>query len=178
MGRLGLAFRIFFEVLFNQNRAEQVRALEAEPAAEPVPAPVAAPTPVTKPVSARSDALTLLETLQREARLLDFIQEEISAYSDQQVGSAVRDVHRGCRAVFQRLFSLAPAIDTPEGSRLTLQGNESAAKIRLVGKVVDQRPLSGVVVHPGWRAEKCDVPTWQGTPETKDILAPAEVELA
>ncbi|HWL10290.1 MAG TPA: DUF2760 domain-containing protein [Planctomicrobium sp.] len=188
MGRVGLAFRIFFDVLFHAETAEQVRHMKgaSTDAAEQVPASLPAPTAPTpkvepakpKPAPSRSDALTLLETLQREARFLDFVQEDMSAYSNEQVGGAVRDVHRGCQTVLKRLFNLGPAISTPEGSSLTLNGEEPAAQIRLVGNVVDRRPVNGVVVHPGWKAERCDLPTWSGNLDFKTILAPAEVELS
>jgi len=180
MGRIGLAFRIFFDVLFRADAAEQVRQLKTlpPPVEAPTPAPVSkpAPPPAPKP-PARSDALTLLETLQREARFLDFIQEEITPYSNEQVGGAVRDVHRGCQAVFKRLFQLGPAIDVAEGSPVTLSGNESAAQYRLVGNVTDRRPVTGVVVHPGWKAERCDLPVWTGAADSQQLLAPAEVEI-
>ncbi len=184
MGRIGLAFRIFFSVLFRAETAEQVRHLEAvtaEPTeAAPTPAPVSQPEPVAKPKPAptRSEALILLETLQREARFLDFIQEDISSYTNEQVGGAVRDVHRGCRSTLKRMFNLGPVTSAPEGSSLTLKGDESAAQFRLVGKVVEQRPVTGVLVHPGWKAERCELPTWSGDQETKLILAPAEVEIS
>jgi hypothetical protein len=51
-----------------------------------------------------------LAALQREARLVDFVQEPIAAYSDAQIGAAVRDVHRGCAEVIERLFSLKPVV--------------------------------------------------------------------
>lgn len=190
MGRIGLAFRVFFNVLFNAQKADQVRALELAAPKEEAIAPEASaqkevvatsrdkspPPPKAEP--ARSDALTLLETLQREARFLDFIQEDISSYTDQQVGGAVRDVHRGCHAALQRLFDLKPATDVAEGQKLTVDGNESAARIRLVGRVVESRPVTGVVVHPGWQASRCELPVWSGASETKLLLAPVEVELS
>lgn len=187
MGRIRLAFKVFFEVLFNAERAEQIRRVEASPPppvsaqSEPAPEKVSTPSkpapPAPKPAG-RSDAMTLLETLQREARLLDFLQEDLDGYSDQQVGSAVREVHRSSRAVLQRLFSLAPVLNQPEGSSYTLQGNEENARVRLIGKVVETRPVTGILVHAGWRAERCELPQWQGAPESRLVLAPAEVELS
>ena len=180
MGRIGLAFRIFFDVLFHADVAEEVRELKSksETAAIPGPEEKSAPAPAALPVSQRSDALTLLESLQREARFLDFIQEDISSYTNDQVGGAVRDVHRGCRALLERQFEIAPVSDLPESSKLTLNGTEPAARVRLVGKVVDHRPVTGVIVHSGWQAQRCDVPTWSGSPDMKLILAPMEVELS
>jgi hypothetical protein len=54
--------------------------------------PAAAPRP-------RSEALTLLATLQREARFVDFIKESLEGYSDAQIGAVARDVHRDCGKV-------------------------------------------------------------------------------
>jgi len=187
MGRIGLAFKVFFQVLFNAARAEQIRKVEALPedvnpvASEPVDVvtesrPQASPVPVPR-VTGRSDALTLLETLQREARLIDFLQEEIDGYNDQQIGSAVREIHRGCRTVLQRMFRIVPVVEGTEGTPFTVRGNEGAAQIRLIGKVVETRPVSGTLVHAGWKAERCDTPQWQGDDGAKLILAPAEVEL-
>ena len=56
----------------------------------------------------RSDAINLLAALQREARFVDFIKEPIAGYSDAQIGAAVRDVHRDCGALLERLFGLKP----------------------------------------------------------------------
>jgi len=191
MGRVWLAFKVFFDVLFNAARAEQIRKVEAFPPdseidLNPETEPVAS-TPVSTPAasqsaapipSTRSDALTLLEALQREARLIDFLQEEIESYSDQQVGSAAREVHRGCRDVLQRMFSIVPVMSTPEGSAVTVSGDEDAARLRLIGQVVEARPVTGTLVHAGWRVERCDLPKWIGVPAASQILAPAEVELA
>lgn len=187
MGRVWLAFRVFFDVLFSTARADQIRQIEAVPPpaggapeheekTEPLVHPPVKAAPVAQ--SGRSDALTLLEALQREARLIDFLQEEIASYSDQQIGSAVREVHRGCREVLQRMFSIVPVLDSAEGSPVTVQATDEAARIRLVGNVVDTRPVTGTLVHSGWRAERCDLPVWTGTSESKQILSPAEVELA
>jgi hypothetical protein len=189
MGRLGLAFRIFFDVLFNAQKAEQVRAIEhaappatdsTEPAAEPAtdrPAPQSGQPKPAPPRPGRSEALSLLEALQREARLIDFLQEDLSGYADQQVGAAVRDVHRGSQAVLSRMFQIVPAIEASEGSRFTVQGQESPAAVRLLGKVSDTRPLTGTVVHPGWKAERCELPQWTGTPDAQFLIAPAEIEI-
>ncbi|WP_437227218.1 DUF2760 domain-containing protein [Planctomicrobium sp. SH661] len=184
MGRVWLAFKVFFDVLFSAARAEQIRAIEASPPSAPQPDAPATPTqsappapPAPKP-SGRSDALTLLETLQREARLIDFLQEDIESYSDQQVGSAVREVHRGCRSVLQRIFSITTVVEGTEGNSFTVQGNEGESRIHLIGNVVEKRPVTGTLVHAGWRAEQCELPKWTGSPESRLILAPAEVELS
>lgn len=186
MNRIWLATKLFFLVLLKREIAERARQLHessataAPPAVAPQSPAAAQKTPaaaVPAPtVPARSDALTLLEALQREARLIDFLQEEISSYTDDQVGGAVREVHQGCRAVLDRMFGIRPVRNEAEGTRVTVDEETPAAHTRLVGKVPEQRPVTGVLVHAGWKAERCQIPQWNGTPQTASVLAPAEVE--
>ena len=39
----------------------------------------------------------LFAVLQREGRLLDFLQEDLSLYEDGQIGAAVRSIHENCK---------------------------------------------------------------------------------
>ena len=187
MGRLSLAWRILTDGSFAQLVQQRLNAgvAAAAPAVAPVaPAPPVAPVapvvpvvPVAaRPVSAgRSDALSLLAALQREGRLLDFLQEPIDAFSDAQVGAAVRDIHRGCAAVIERQFAVRAVLEQPEGSRVSLS-QPPGPEIRLTGKSAAAAPATGTLVHPGWQATKCDLPVWQGDANAAKILAPAEVE--
>ena len=157
MGRLLLAFKTFFQILGSGDLAEQVQRLNEAPRETPAttkPTPVPAPPPPPQPK--RSDALTLLETLQREARLLDFVMEEIDSYSDAQVGGAVREVHRGCREVISRLFAVHSVVDLAEGSQFEVTSETDSARVRLAGNVSESRPLSGELVHAGWQVERCE----------------------
>lgn len=179
MGRIGLAFRLFFGVLFNAALAERLRTLLTQ-AAEPS-APLAAPPksePKSKKAPARSDAINLLAMLQREARLVDFIQEPISGYSDEQIGAAVRDVHRDCAAVLARAFALKPIRDEAEGSTIELSGEFDAARYRLAGRVPEQPPYRGSLAHHGWQATQCVLPDWTGTDDAAMVIAPAVLEVA
>lgn len=179
MGRIGLAFRVFFRILFDAPLAERMRPLLIGEA----PTPAAAPsdeqkTAPPKKTPTRSDALNLLAMLQREARLVDFIQEPISGYSDEQIGAAVRDVHRDCATVLQRVFSLAPIREEPEGAMVELPGDFDAAQFRLAGRVPEQPPFRGVLAHHGWRATQCVLPEWNGSQEAASVIAPAVMELS
>ncbi|HYW80287.1 MAG TPA: DUF2760 domain-containing protein, partial [Thermoguttaceae bacterium] len=104
MGRLVLAIRAFFRVLFQAETAAEVQRLFDGRGAAPVTAPPArrkeSKPPVAKPPS-RSEALTLLATLQREARFVDFIMEPLEGYADAQIGAVARDVHRDCGKTLQ-----------------------------------------------------------------------------
>lgn len=180
MGRIGLAFRLFFRVLFDAALAERARPLLAGVAtAEPSGPVVAAPAPKpAKRAPARNDALNLLAMLQREARLVDFLQEEIAAYSDEQIGAAVRDVHRDSKAALERVFALRPIREDPEGSTLELDGEFDAARYRLTGCVPERPPFRGALAHHGWQATHCVLPEFSGGENAALIVAPAVVEVA
>lgn len=188
MSRLAVAFKSFFRALGNQEFADRVGALLAGPAiaasakraAEPVapaaPAPLKPATPA-KLKPARNDALSLLSTLQREARLVDFLKESIAAYDDAQIGAAVRDVHRDCAAAVERIFALRPATDQAEGSPLEVAEGFDAARYRLTGSVAGKPPFRGTVAHHGWQATKCELPAWTGSEAAQTIVAPIELEI-
>src|SRR5688572_70813 len=112
MGRIGVAFRAFFRALFSADDARRIdaalRGVELQKlddeARTPRPAPPAGATKAEAP--RRSDAITLLAALQREARLLDLVKEPLANYSDEQIGAAARNVLRDAAGVVDRFFSL------------------------------------------------------------------------
>jgi hypothetical protein len=182
MGRLGLAFRIFFRVLLNAATSEQAARLLAGETASPPTATKPASEPAAKKAPAarapnRTDAVSLLATLQREGRLVDFLKEPIGAYSDAQVGAAVRDVHRDCGAVLERFFAVRPVIDSSEGADIDVPAGFDAARFRLVGNVQGQPPYRGKLCHHGWQATRTELPEWTGGQASALVLSPAEVEL-
>jgi len=142
-------------------------------------APPAAPEakPAAKKAPARSDAIALLAVLQREARLVDFLQESLAGYSDAQIGAAARDVHRDSAAVLDRLFALRPAVDRAEGAEVEVPAGFDASRWRLVGNLSGEPPFHRRLVHPGWEATRCELPQWTGSAEAMRIVAPAEVEV-
>ena len=182
---LGLAFRAFFAVLSRRETAERVLAALNAPSAksqETLPTPtksaekLTAPTP--KPVDAppkRSEALTLLSALQREARLIDLIMEPLDGVEDAAIGAAVREVLRDSQKTLKRMFSLQPLADEEEGATLDLPASPSPAMYRLVGTATSA--TRGTVTHRGWRATKCEVPKWTGATSESNVLAPIEVEV-
>jgi hypothetical protein len=186
MARIGTAFRAFFGSLFNAETAERVgKALDAQAAlpGPPQEPPKAAPRPPEpkKPEKprppARSDAVTLLATLQREARLIDFVQEPLDGLSDQQIGAAVRDIHRNLAAALNRMFSIGPVLSEAEGARVEVPKGFDAGQYRLVGNVAGEPPFHGTLAHHGWQCQSVQLPEWSGGESSATVLAPAEVEL-
>lgn len=177
--RLFLAFRVFFAVLFSREAAQRVApALEGQPAQ---PSKIEAPKPQKpapkpkKPI--RSEAVTLLAALQREARFLDFIKEPLDGYADAQVGAAARDVHRDCGTVIERMFAIEPLLAEEEQTEVEVPAGFDSGKYHLTGNVTGEAPFRGQLMHAGWQAAKCEVPQWSGSDQAAKVIAPAEVEL-
>ncbi len=178
--RIALAFRAFFKALFDSQFATQLSPLLQSGAPPKLSAPATESKP-QQPVDkkpARSDALTLLAALQREARFVDMIQEPLGDYNDAQVGAAARDVLRDCQQVVDRLFGLAPLVEQPEGSEFQVPEGYDAGSVRLTGNVSGTPPYTGRLVHHGWRATRCEIPKWTGSDASRLVVAPQEVELS
>jgi hypothetical protein len=135
------------------------------------------PQPAAKLQAAPPDsALVLLGLLQKEGRLLDFLQEDVTGYSDQEIGTAARVVHQGCHKILQDYLSITPVRAEAEGSRVTLERGFDPSAVRPIGNVVGEPPFTGSLVHRGWRAGEVRLPKVSGSRDVS-ILAPAEVEL-
>lgn len=179
---IGLAFKAFFRVLFNKDAAERVAAaLSPAPAEKPAlatPAKTAAPAPApTQPkLPVRSDALTLLSTLQREARFLDLVGEPLEQFSDAQVGSAARQVIADVRKALQRMFKIQPIESREEGSTLEITRPVLPARLHIIGRGSEQAS-QGTLVHRGWKADQCQTPSWNGSKEDALVLSPVEIEV-
>ena len=155
-------------------RAAVVAAVAPALKAAPSVAPAAAPAP-QGPTSSEG-SLHLLALLQREARLLDFCEEELTGYSDATIGAAARTVHAGVRTVLKRYFALQPVRAEKEGASVKVEAGFDARALRLTGNVVGNPPFSGALRHHGWRAAEVKLPE-PVRGEAAAILAPAEVEL-
>jgi len=165
--RVKLAFAAFFTILFKGQL----------PAALEHPRATAAPAPTVAVVGDTFDrAVQLLALLQRDGRLVDFLMEDVATYSDAQIGSAVRDVHGGCRRALDRYLTLEPILDGREGEATTIAQVNPAA-IRLVGNVTGQPPFRGTLLHRGWRTTRVDLPPL-GPDSTRSVVAQAEIEVA
>ena len=138
-------------------------------------APVEAPAPAAPPPPpSPAPALRLLGLLQQEARLVDFISEDIDGYSDEQVGAAVRSIHSACRKVLNEHVQLQRIFDAEDGSDMVVDQGFDPAAVRLSGNVTGQPPFRGTLQHGGWRAIRISLPE---APLDPNIIAPAEVEI-
>jgi hypothetical protein len=165
-GRAGLAWRAFTGVLGSAATAGRVEAALVPP---PPPEPPKPPKPSAEP-------LRLLALLQREGRLLDFLLEDISAASDEQIGAGVRELHSKAQAALKEHLALAPVLPQEEGAQVEVPPGFDPSAIRLTGNVTGQPPFRGTLLHHGWRVQNYML---RPAPEGQDefVLQPAEVEL-
>jgi hypothetical protein len=118
----------------------------------------------------------VLALLQKKGRFIDFLQEDITAYDDGQVGAAVRNIHKGCREAITEYVTIEPVMTDPEGTEINVQEGFDASTIRLTGNVAGSPPFKGTLRHNGWRVSKTVLPA---LPENQNlsIIEPAEVEM-
>lgn len=205
LSRIAIAIGSFFAILGNGRLASDITRLRAGEALAADAPPAAAKevrieVPVEKIVEVRVEvpvervvekvvektvtvtapshtaALQLLGLLQREARFVDFVQEDVASYTDADIGAAARVVHEGCRKVLRAHFTIAPVRNEAEGSRVTLAAGFDATEVRLTGNVVGQAPFTGTLGHRGWHVTDTRLPQLTDD-KAAAVLAQAEVEL-
>src|SRR3954467_8979468 len=164
--RLKLAFR----VLGDASLARQVAGLE--------PLTTTAPAPAVErpPEQIHAAGLAVLALLQREGRLVDFLQEDVSGFSDAGIGGAARVGHAGSRKVLAQYLTLEPVLPDAEGASVTVPAGFNAERIRLTGNVAGSPPFRGSLKHHGWVATSVRLPALPPTLDPR-IIGPAEVEL-
>src|SRR5439155_9185287 len=111
------------------------------------------------PERVHASALMLLAALQREGRLIDFLQQEVAAFSDEDIGAAARVVHGGCRKALRQFFEIAPAMPGDEGASLTIPARFDPQRVRLTGNVSGQPPFHGTLQNHGWIATAVRLPS-------------------
>jgi hypothetical protein len=179
--RIPLAFGAFFGLLFSAELAARYLGLSDAPVApppmpQPAPSAAPAPAPIVMKEATPDAALQLLGLLQREARLIDFCEEDLTGHADADIGAAARVVHAGCRKVLREHFTLAPVRSEAEGSRITLPAGFDASAVKLTGQVVGQPPFTGTLSHRGWKAAEVRLPKLAPQHDAS-VVAQAEVEL-
>ncbi len=157
MNRFVLALRSFWRTLTDPDFAARVEPLFSR-----------APT---------GPDLRVLAVLQRDGRLVDFLEEEIDGYTDAQIGAAVRDIHRGCRKSLHDYLTIEPSSTPPRKSGSPIPTDFDPAAIRLVGNVNGSPPFQGVLKHHGWRVRAVHLPALAGARDDTSVLSPAEVEI-
>jgi len=179
--RIFLAWVAYFRTLFDAEfAAGVVRLRRGALPADAGPAREEKKKKPDKPVGLREAtedaALQLLGILQREGRFVDFLEEDVSSFSDEEIGAAARVVHDGCKKALEEHVTVEPIRSDEEGEKVTLEEGFDASAIRLTGNVVGDPPFTGTLQHKGWRATGVTLPKIAEDHDVK-VIAPAEVEL-
>lgn len=99
--RLSLAFRAFWKAWQDPKKA--LRFVESED---------------EKAEVGDLSHLRLLSLLQHSGRLVDFLKEDISSYSDAQIGAAVRQIQSDCAKSLEDLVTIRPVMEEKRAIRL------------------------------------------------------------
>lgn len=170
-GGLGKAF----EGLAVAGRANQDPVFASKLQAIQQGAEVKVPEP-PKPLKPSGAPLRMLALLQAESRLVDFLLEDIQGASDEQIGQAVREIHKKAQAALKQHAVIEPVLPGNEGDTATVQKGFDPSEVRVVGNVTGEPPFTGAINHPGWRVKELKLAT---PPEGADefVLQPAEVQI-
>lgn len=155
--------------------ADRVRAADGHGSMPKITVPSSPAALAVAPPEALEGALQILALLQREGRLVDFLQQDIAAFPDADVGAAARVVHEGCRRALRQHARIDAVRSESEGSSVTVAAAEDGA-VKLTGNLSGSPPYRGVLRHRGWRVEQLKLPMRLGSSDPR-VVAPAEVEL-
>jgi len=161
--------------------AKAASTVQTASVSQPVATAAVATPPALPAIDTRSieaGAVQMLAILQREGRLVDFLQEDLAPFDDAQIGAAVRSVHAGCKQALDEHVQLEAIYTQPEGSTVTVEPGFDAYAVRLSGNVSGEPPFTGRLQHSGWRASGVELPTQVDAQRDEMIVAAAEVEVA
>lgn len=181
MAQFGRAWKTFWQVLGGAElvpKSELQQMQEKLAAAEKQKPKLSEATRVEQVAPDRfaEGAVYTLLLLQREGRLVDFLQEDLSGADDEQIGVAVRQIHANCAKVLRETFHLGRVLSGTEGEPVKLPTQFDPSAIKLTGQVGGQAPRQGKLVHAGWRAQDPHFPTRTGQVDVT-VVQPAEVEV-
>jgi hypothetical protein len=108
--------------------------------------------------------------------LIDFLKEDVSSFSDEQVGAAVRQIHEGCGKVLERYFKVEALASVSEGESLTVPKGFDPSEYQMSGQVAGEAPYTGNLVHKGWKASALSLPE-RSSSLNGMVICPAEVEV-
>lgn len=128
-----------------------------------------------------AEIVNFLGLLQESGRIFDFLMNDITTYSDTQVGVAARVVHQGLSSLVHKYFEVVPVHSGQEGDRIKINAAQSENGYHLIGRVTDAAENTGDVVHRGWRTKKITLPRVIALEQSlagKGVIAPALVEIS
>jgi hypothetical protein len=125
--------------------------------------------------SSNAAVIYFLSLLQEKGRLLDFVMDDVSPYSDEQVGQVARVVHKGIGEALRGTIEIEALHEGKEGDSISVSEQYNAQTYRFVGKLKEKPPISGIVLHRGWKAKNISLP--ESNIET-NVVHPMEIEVS
>ena len=122
------------------------------------------------------DGVFLLSLLQKQGRLVDFLQQDITAFSNAEVGEAARVVHEGCARILGDYFTMEVICAEEEGAVVNVGADYNLSEITLTGNLRGSAPYRGELLHHGWKISDQHPPE-QLDPRARFIVQPAEIEV-
>lgn len=188
--RLFQAIGVFFKVLFQSEFASKVKNIEgiskrAEELEETLQKDQARHkleieqlknAPKEAHGNFEEGAYALLSLMQKEARFLDFVQEEIQELPDNQVGAVCKRIHKDLKKLFKDFLKVEPVFDSKENTTVSIGEGFEPSEIQLSGNVDKKAPFEGVLRHKGWMVDSLNLPKRPSSARTK-VLQPAQVEV-
>ncbi len=181
--RIGRAFEAFFSILGDGGTAAQwpppslPEADARQQAASDTGLSEARAAPAGIASAQLEDgALLLLAMFQGEGRFVDFVQQEIDAFSDAEVGAVARVIHAGCRKVLGSHLRIEAIRSEPEGQAVLLEPGFNPHEVKLTGNLGGGGSLRGHLRHRGWQAKDVRLPEILDRSGVR-VLCPAEVEI-
>ncbi|MGR9106816.1 MAG: DUF2760 domain-containing protein [Gammaproteobacteria bacterium] len=120
-------------------------------------------------------ALQLLGLLQRDARFLDLVYEDIDQHSDRDIGLAARAFLLNCRQVVDTYFDVRPVINGSAGDPVLIKSDFDPSLVRFSDGDPFEPGAEYALDQPGWRATRCRLPDIDPGDNLR-ILVPAEVK--
>jgi len=149
------AISYFFRLIFDGNFFKNVNAVDAGKLIRPS---------------------QILSILQREGRFIDFLMEDVSSFSDAQIGAVARTVQKGCKKGLFEYIMLESVASEKEGVQITIEKGFDPSLYRLSGNVKGEPPFKGTLTHHGWKLSSVNFPVNTSLLDEM-LISPAEVEI-
>lgn len=189
--RLIQAVGVFFKVVFSRQYAESIKALpelqgqldslqkqvERQDAEVQLKKEQEKQKKNNQQDTSNNAAMALLTLLQKEARFLDFVQENVDGIDDARMGAVSRLVHKDLARTFKQYVKLEPVLDSIEGEEVEVSEGYDTSEIRLSGNVDKEPPVKGILRHKGWLVSHLNLPKKVAS-ANQAVLIPAEVEIS
>ena len=160
LGRLGLGVKAALGVMRDEELAKKVE-------------PLLAPKQDDKP---SGEPLRILNVLQRDSRLIDFLLEDLQGAEDTDIGAAVREIQVKAQASLKKHLVIEPVMKEEEETTVEVPKGFDPSQIQVTGNVAGEPPFKGTLKHAGWHVKEIHVTP---PPEGQDefVMQPAEVEI-